>query len=351
MRQQINPAKVSLSLRLPLLSFFSTAVSWYLIDVSMEPFFQRSWFHAPRQWRIFAREGSKLLFVCKEGQAKRQNICLSIGKIWSDLCSFLKSFFHHLISKSVSFQFAFISTAPMLLVFALRRLAKALLALAQTWIRPRKHLLLCILSYSWTATYIYIYVYIYIYIGWYCCGLSFCRTLFWLGIPSRFMSATWFAFVSVSSARTAIANSAPWIVLCPTGHLGPLVHHFARAQQRGQSSQTELMTQNHYFRFWILTTFGCFKLLYIALLSATLTPFTSEFAPLGCSVTIWAKLRRWPSLAKAGELCRQRFRAARNRTVLQEPQNGGLPCGKVSQSKSCSNECVDCALENFAHQQ
>ena len=53
-----------------------------------------------------------------------------------------------------------------------------------------------------------------------------------------------------SSARTAIANSAPWIVLCPTGHLGPLVHHFARAQQRGHSSQTELMTQNQWFCFW-----------------------------------------------------------------------------------------------------
>lgn len=145
--KMINPAKVSLSLRLPLLSFFSTAVLWYLIDMSMEPFFQSSWFHAPRQWRIFAREGSKLLFIHQEGQAKRQNICL-FGKLWSDLCS-LKSF-SLLISQ---FPFDFISTAPMLLV-SLRRLAKALLALAQTWIRPRKHLLVCILSFSWTTTYI-----------------------------------------------------------------------------------------------------------------------------------------------------------------------------------------------------
>ena len=99
-----------------------------------------------------------------------------------------------------------------------------------------------------------------VYIGWYCCGLSFCRTLFWLGIPSRFTCAKWFAFVSASSARTAIANSAPWIVLCPTGHLGPLVHHFARAQQRGHS-QTELMTQNQCFCFWT----GPFSLLYFML--------------------------------------------------------------------------------------
>lgn len=235
--KMINPAKVSLSLRLPLLSFFSTAVLWYLIDMSMEPFFQSSWFHAPRQWRIFAREGSKLLFIHQEGQAKGQNICL-FGKLWSDLCS-LKSFSLHLIS-----QFPFNSISFQLL--------QCSLLLWGDWPRHSLHWRkresdrgnICLYVFFLFLERQRIYRVV----------------LLWIVILQNSV-LTWDTFAlhgRKSSARTAIANSAPWIVLCPTGHLGPLVHHFARAQQRGHSSQTELMTQNQCFCFWT----GPFSLLY-----------------------------------------------------------------------------------------
>lgn len=61
--------------------------------------------------------------------------------------------------------------------------------------------------------------------------------------------------------------------------------------------------------------------------------------PVDCALSDWSP---W---ATCSPFCQGTTK--RNRTVLREPENGGLVCGKVAQVKNCSNECVDCEWDNF----